>query len=99
MTHFIRTKFSRSSFGPLDSFVYSSIHYLVPLQIAYGLALGTMMQTSSCSSLNVHCRKKRAFKPNEFYIRDEARPFKCPFWNANDSIVKLVVSIASGVSL
>ena len=57
------------------------------------------MHTSSCSNLNVHSRKKRAFKPKEFYIRDEARPFKCPFWNANDSIVKLVVSIASGVSL
>ena len=95
MTHFIRTKFSRSSFGPLDSFVY----YLLPLQITYGLTLGTVMHTSSCSSLNVHCRKKRAFKPKEFYIRDEARPFKCPFSNANDSILKLVVSIASGVSL
>ena len=99
MTHFIRTKFSRSNFGPLDSFVYSSIHYLVPLQITYGLTLGTVMYTSSCLSLNVHCRRKRAFKPKEFYIRDEARPFKCPFSNANDSILKLVVSIASGVSL
>ena len=29
----------------------------------------------------------------------EWAPFKCLFWNLNDSIVKLMVSISSGVSL
>ena len=29
----------------------------------------------------------------------EWRPFKCLFWNANDSIAKLMVSITNGISL
>ena len=29
----------------------------------------------------------------------ELTPFYCLFWNANESVVKLIVSITSGVSL
>ena len=35
----------------------------------------------------------------KFYIWDGKSTIKCLFWNANDSIVKLMVSITSGVSL
>ena len=37
--------------------------------------------------------------PRKFYIWDGMSTIKCLFWNANDSIVKLMVSITIGVSL
>ena len=39
------------------------------------------------------CYYKKALTPMEWAL------FKCLFWNANDLIVKLMVSITSGVSL
>ena len=37
--------------------------------------------------------------PKKFYIWDGTSTIKCLFWNANGSVVKLMVSIISGVSL
>ena len=39
------------------------------------------------------------FHQESFVSEMERRPFKCLFWKANDSFLKLVVFIASGVSL
>ena len=36
--------------------------------------------------------------PRKFYIWDEMSANKCLIWNADDSIVKLMISITSGVS-
>ena len=38
-------------------------------------------------------------KPGSFIFEIEGTPFKWLFWNGNDSFVKLMVSITSGVSL
>ena len=42
---------------------------------------------------------KYAFKQGSFISDMERTPFKCLFSEANDSVVKVMVSITSGVSL
>ena len=43
--------------------------------------------------------KTEVYNQGSFVSETEWATFKCLFWNTNDSIVKLMVSLISGVSL
>ena len=73
--------------------------YSAVLPLLWSLPLFRRCSVFHCSMFRHSCSFSMLVLYTLFYVSNEMSTIKCLFWKANDSIVKLMVSITSGVSL